>query len=232
MTACATPSKALPVSDTGGPLLYGGSEIVVVAGPNIPQEYTDRCEVDARTALTRALSDYLKGLIVDAPAGRKMVFDGRVFDTYPDNEVEAKFPSAFISVVGPATYDAASLVPNLNPFAKLDLPDGRYLVQLSELTAIVVVDVWATDIKGRAALVNALESALCPFDWMYGVRLDVPYYYGARATYELRNIEYTDGDEMSARRFRRAQLELNASIPVIRLVGYPDARPRIDLDVQ
>ncbi len=232
MTACATPSKALPVSDTGGPLLYGGSEIVVVESPNEPLVYTDRCEVDARTALTKALSDYMKGLVIDGAAGRKMVFDGRVFETYPDNEVEAKFPSAFISVVGPATYDAASLVPNLNPFARLSLPDGRYLVQLSELTAIITVDVWATDTRGRSAIVNALESAFCPFDWMYGLRLTVPYYYGTRATYEMRNVEYSDGDEQTARRFRRALIELNASIPVIRSVGYPDARPRIDLTVQ
>ena len=231
MASC--PPRPAPVSpswDGPAPFLYGGTDVSPVLRPSAVPTPTTRQECDARTALTRGLARYLAGLEVQGNAGRVLAFGGRVYESWADPEVQATFPSAVVLGSGPARYDASRLVPST--VGRIALPDGRAVIAASEMELTLSVDVWATDSRARAALVGGLESALCPNEWRYGLLLDLPFYFGARAAYELTAVEYQDSEEGATRRYRRALISLVGTVPVYRLTMLPEARPRQSLTVE
>lgn len=231
MASC--PPRPAPISpswDGPGPFIYGGSDVTPVLRPASMPTPTARQECDARTAITRGLARYLAGLEVQGNAGRVLTFGGRVGESWADPEIQAQFPSAVVLGIGPAQYDASRLVPST--VGQLALPDGRAILASSELAMTVALDVWATDSRARAALVAGLEAALSPVEWRYGLLLDLPFYFGARASYEPQSIEYQDSEDGATRRYRRALITLAASVPVYRLVTLPGARLRQSITVE
>ena len=231
MSSCPPNQAPLsPVMNAPGPLFYGGSDVTPVLRNNTPPVITNRHETDARTALTRGLAMYLRGLEFDGGAGRILALGNRVFESYADPEVQAAFPSALVSSDTPGTYDASRLTPG-EPVDRAQTNEGNALISTSEFVLDMVIDIWATEARSRVALVAGMEHALSPTDWMYGLRLDLPYYFGARAGYELQSVQYVDSEESATRRYRRASMVVSGRVPVYRFAAMPVARPRLTLDV-
>lgn len=230
--SCPPIGPPIPVMDAPGPLFYGGTDVTPVLRPDVPPTITNRHETDARTALTRGLARYLAGLVFEGGAGRILAFQGRVFESYADPETQAQFPSAVVLSDQPAQYDASRLTPGAPVDRLPQTPEGNALLSTSELTLDLTVDVWATENRSRSALVAGLEHALSPTDWMYGLRLDLPFYFGARAGYELQSVQYIDSEDAATRRYRRASLVVSGRVPVYRIVPLPVARARYDLSVR
>jgi len=228
--SCPPIGPPIPVMDAPGPLFYGGTDVTPVLRPDVPPTITNRHETDARTALTRGLAMYLRGLEFDGGAGRILAFGNRVFESYADPEVQAAFPSALVSSDTPGTYDASRLTPG-EPVDRAQTNEGNALISTSEFVLDMVIDIWATEARSRVALVAGMEHALSPTDWMYGLRLDLPYYFGARAGYELQSVQYVDSEESATRRYRRASMVVSGRVPVYRFAAMQVARPRLTLDV-
>jgi hypothetical protein len=100
------------------------------------------------------------------------------------------------------------------------------------MTLNLTIDVWSTENRARMSLVAGLEQALSPVEWMFGVRIDLPFYFGARAEYEPISVQYQDSEESATRRYRRAILVVSGRVPVYRIIPLPRARPRVDLVVR
>lgn len=188
---------------------------------------TSRCEVDSRTALTRGLADYLAQLTFDGPSGRHHWLR-KVYSEWPDPENVAEYPSAIVFSDAIGTYDASRLSPGMN---KDDVVSpSTYLLQTTELILPITIDCWATDVVQRRELAMAIEAAMVPVSWKYGVTLELPYYYGVRATFEMQSSRYMDSDVDAVRRYRRVIFSVRGCVPVVRAISAPMARPAVRVD--
>jgi hypothetical protein len=196
-----------------------------ILSPSDKQSLTANQETDARTALTRGMKEYLESLATVSFGATPRAFTfKRVFDTWPESEDKIQFPSAAVLGVGAGSYDASSFTPG----AAVQVLGGT-LLKLSELTQPIEITVWNTDGVQRASATMLLESALSPVNFMYGVRLELPHYFNARATYEPVAVDYDDSPEDALRRYRRTRVRLSATVPVIKSVSLPLAAVRFML---
>lgn len=187
-------------------------------------------ETDCRTALTRGLKEYVEQLSGIAPGGREVVFK-QVLQTWAEPETPSRFPSAVVYGTVDGTYDASRFTPGVNAKHRIPAPDGRYLMQMAEYVTDLSLEVWCTDPAERADFAMFLEDALNPTDFMYGFRLVLPHYFNARASFEMKALAYADTEEEAKRRYRRAVFTLEGRVPLIKLVGFPLAKPEKRLDV-
>jgi hypothetical protein len=184
-------------------------------------------DVDCRTALTRALAEYLMDTVdVDAIGGRNITFK-HVFQSWSEPEQEAKYPSAIVYAQSPGVYDASKFSPSATPKLQLAAPDSRYMLTMAEFVLDLAVEIWCTDPKERMEITNACEHAFLALDNMYGIILELPYYYGLRAVYELKSMQYLDSEEEAMRRYRRAIFILTAQVPIVRLASIPTSKTRL-----
>jgi hypothetical protein len=204
------------------------SRLVTVSSD--PTLYTDVQEVDARTALARGLAEYIAQLRVDAPGGRHIQFK-RVFPHWAVPEEDARYPSAIVYSTATGVYEPARLTPSLpDSRNKIVGSTNSYLISASSLQLNLTVEIWATDPEERSALVMNLERLLNPVDWMYGFRLELPYYFNQRATFSLLDMSYDDSEENAMRRYRKASFTMASEVPVCNVFKYPMAKPRFRLD--
>lgn len=198
-----------------------------LVGAGEKQILTLNRETDARTAVTRGLAEYLRGLSITAEGGRLCRFV-EVFENWAEPEEVAKYPSAVIYATEGGTYDASTLTPKT-----LEVPGTtQYIREISELMQPLMLEVWSTDPMERMALVAMLEDALDPHEYMTGLRLALPHYHNQRATFEKMNMTYDDSIELAQRRWRRAIFSLNANVTQLRVVGtIPKLNARLDLQV-
>jgi hypothetical protein len=226
----------------------GGDEHTVIAaqpGPPItglvpPKAgapvHTAICETDSRTALTRGLAEYIAQLVREQDDGRELRFQ-RVFYNWADTEDVAEYPSAIAYTKAPGTYEVTgSATPS--PTQRLADPDGRYVISPMEYSAMITLDVYATDNEERTGLVAMLENAVNPYvgRGVFGFTLELPHYFNARATFEPSKMGYVDSEVAAIQRERVAMIDFVARVPVISLVSFPDAKPSfklaaIDVDV-
>ena len=193
----------------------GGARLV--SAPGTAPTLTLRQESDARTAACRGLKEYVEQLEWAMPGGRLLRF-ARVLDTWASAEVEARYPSAIVEAGPDGDYDAA----RFTPVAEEDRVEGRVLVQTCEFRGELRVGVWATDSKERAGLVAMLESRLmAPTLWMFGTMLELPHYFGVRATYEPVGVSYDDSSENALRRHRVATVRVRCSMPMVAVTDVP-----------
>lgn len=196
--------------------------------PSVPTRFTGNVEVDARTALTRGLAEYIEQLSFNMQGGRALRFK-RTFDAYSEPEQLVAYPSCVVMTTGAAQYEARSFTPTMNFDCRLPAPDGRYLVVSADYTQDITVQLWANDPPERQGLVQMLELALNPVMYRYGFVLELPFYFNQRAVYELKDMSYEDSEEDSVRRYRKASFTLKGTVPLTRLVSAPDAKPAFDL---
>lgn len=186
---------------------------------------------DSRTALTRGLADYIATLVTETDDGRLLRFE-QVFDVWAEPENIAIFPSAIAYTTSPGVYESKSLGGGLNSNCAIPAPDGRFLVTPAEYVVDITVEIWATDIQERMLLVSAMEDLFNPFIGQYGFTLQLPHYHNVRATYELLQMGYMDSETSAIRRDRRAVFTLSGSVPVVKLVIVPTAKPSVTVVVE
>jgi len=201
----------------------GGSYLITRAQE--PTQFTANQETDARTALTRALAEYLSQLSYDDEGGRVLRFE-RVFQTWAEPEDEGVYPSAYVGASGDGSYEDARLSPSVPSDQRLNLPDGRYIVSGSDLAIDLVIEVRCTDPEARVALSAMLERDLNPVDWRYGFMLVMPHYFNQRGCFELMSSGYQDSETTAQQRLRVATFSIKARVPVTRLRAYPKAQLR------
>lgn len=204
----------------------GRSRLLTTA--SVPTRFTANVEVDARTALTRGLAEYIEQLSFTAAGGRALRFK-RVLDGYAEPEQLVSYPSCIVMTTGAAQYEARSFTPTMDYSCRLPPPDGRYLVVSSDYVQDLTVQLWATDPAERQGFVQMLELALNPVLYRYGFVLELPFYFNQRAVYELKDLSYEDSEDDSVKRYRKASFTLKGTVPLTRLVSAPDAKPAFDL---
>lgn len=186
-----------------------------------PVAYTDVQETDARTALARALAEYVRQVEVVGLGGRAVKL-AAVRDEWAEPDEKARYPYACVDAEGAQQYDSSGLQPKITPVTAV-AQAGRhaYIIHQSNLTATLRLGVWCTDKEQRVAVCAALERAFWPVTFTSGFRLDMPHYFGARARFEARSGEYADAPDEALRGHFRVSFVLAAEGPVIRLERRP-----------
>lgn len=205
------------------PLPPTSASVRLITKADDEQSWTDRRETDARTAILRGLSEYLSQLTYVAEGGREISFKN-VFDSWAEPEDEAVYPSAVVRSDAEGKYDDSSLSITVN--SKIRVPDGRFVVSPCEYVLDIMIIMWATDPIERSDIFQMVEDAMNPVDYMYGFKLELPFYFNARAQYELMSGTYDDAPDSALQRYRRGSMSVRANVPVVRLVELPGAKPK------
>lgn len=186
------------------------------------QKHTFVREEDARSALARGLKDYLETLSITWGAGRLLRWD-HVSIEWAEPEDPGNYPALSIVGEGEGTYEenAQELLSVVDETGALD----GYLKQSSELKQTFNLIVWANDPAERSGLVAALEDALEPVDWMQGLRLELPYYFNARAGYAKLSVSYTDDAASAQSRARNASIMVTGYVTQYVPTILPPLRP-------
>lgn len=216
-----------PIEPSNPPRLAVPGETSLVVDSEAQIVLTNREETDAIGAMRRGLAEYLATVSKDVAGARVQLHD--VFEEWATSEDDnVRYPSAAVLLAnGNVIYDAHSLSPTING----QLPDGRTVVKVSEAATDFVVEVHCSTPGERLAMAMLLEEALNPVDWMYGFRLDLPHYFGQRATFALASADLND-DETSARHGLRAlRARLSGQVSVVRPRRLAPASPQLKLDV-
>lgn len=198
-------------------------------------------DMDARTALTRGLAEYLIGLESPGADGR-MAFLRVAFDVWPEPEAVPRYPSALVYSAERMRYDSASMTPRvfdvaqrppapsplLDPLASLSLaPRRKALKQACECVLQVTVNIEVTDKNMRPMIAGMLERALTPDPSRYNLVLELPHYHGARASYELLESVYVDSAEVALRNQPAVLFVLEARAPLLSVIEVASASPRV-----
>jgi hypothetical protein len=203
-------------------------------------------DMDARTALTRGLAEYLVGLDGPGAAGREAFFRA-AFDTWPEPETVPRYPSVLVYSSERLRYDSSSMTPRvfdvgqpispLNSFlsppgAKLSLAPIRRALKLAcECVLQLMVELEVADKAMRPSVVGMLEQALTPDPSRFNLVLELPHYHNARASYELVESTYVDSPEMAIRNQPTAIFILEARVPLLSVVQVASASPRVTSEV-
>lgn len=197
-------------------------QTTLVRDPDFRPQLTGVRETDVHTAMARGLAEYLGQQQIEI-GGRLLRLT--TFSTWAEPEQNVSYPAAGVGA-GTGKYDR-SFSPNLITTVAGDVRLFAY----SEFAQEITVELWATDPKERSYLVAMIEEALNPVDWMYGMRLHLPFYHGATATYELTNSQYSDSSDDAAKKYRKATFTISGNIEAIRVLSLPLSQPRARVDV-
>lgn len=194
----------------------------LVRDPSTQVELTAYRETDVHTALARGLAEYIGQQSIEI-GGRKLQLT--TYTTWAEPEDQVRYPAAVVG--GEAgVYDRG-----FTPSLQTTISKNVRLMATTEFAQDLMLEVWATDPKERAYLACMVEEALNPVDWMYGMRLILPFYHGAPATYQLMSSQYVDSSDDAMAKYRRAQFTIKGNVTAYRLLEFPDAYPRPRVDV-
>lgn len=193
----------------------GQTRAITEAGDR--EKLSTYCEEDVRTAIARGLREYLEQLSIDWK-GRPLRFV-EVMQTWADNEQPTKFPSAVLVASEQLAYDRSNLSPQVVRAAS-----GEGLRFVCEGVQQFRLVIWANDKVERAGLVAMVESAMTPTTWMYGLRLELPFYFNARARYEPLGVAYDDASDSAQKRWRIATMTITGVLPQIAFTPRPTAK--------
>jgi hypothetical protein len=201
----------------------------LIRDQSAPPSYTAVRLTDTRTALTRGLAEYLAQLSVEGEGSGRDLWFRQVFETWPEPETQAQYPAAIVYAPDLGSYDSSKFTPMPNARNRL-AGTNMYLLSHSEFVQDLRVEIWTTDLVSRREIVSGLEAAFNPVSWMYGFKLELPHYYNERAVFELKSMRYMDTEEDAMRRYRKAEFVLTASVPLVNVFEFPEAKPKFRLD--
>jgi hypothetical protein len=75
-----------------------------------------------------------------------------------------------------------------------------------------------------------LEDAMVPEISSFSLKLGLPHYFGLISVFALIDISLEDSENDAAQGRRKAMVTVSASVPVVKLVGLPYAKPRVVLE--
>ena len=189
----------------------------VILDPDDRQVLTFIRYVDARTALARGLKEYFEQGAIDWINGRRLAF-ANVLQTWAEPETPAQFPSLVILGSAEAAYEESG-ARRSSEITKVEDGTNRYVRFSSELTQTFDLQIWTSDPTARSGLVALIEDMLEPTDFMAGLRLELPYYFGVRASYEKIGLSYVDDESDAQRRWKLAVIHLHGTICQIVPIG-------------
>lgn len=195
-------------------------------------DITSRRVTDCRTALTRALAQYIEDYCKISPTnGRDDIKLKKVLDTYAEPETLAEYPSACVYAEGTGQYgrSGGSLGPIETPEDSIGTTSyvymGDYQIQLK-------VEVWCDSPQERMMFSMALENILHPYEWLAGMRLKLPHYHNVVGIYGLASSMYEDEAADDLRRYRKLALTVDAQCPFIRAFTLAELQPRAQVDME
>jgi hypothetical protein len=194
----------------------------LVRDPNFRPELTAYRESDVHTAMARGLAEYLSQQSIDI-GGRLLRLT--TFSTWAEPEQNVSYPALGVGA-GSGKYARG-----FTPKVVSTIANEARLFGYSEFEQELTLELWATDPKERSYLVAMIEEALNPVDWMYGMRLLLPFYHSTTATYELNTSQFEDSSDDAMKKYRKASFSVTGSIQTLRLLTLPKAQPRARLDV-
>lgn len=221
---CGAPAPA-PIQPTRNSVqLKPGARpaTVLVRDPSTAPQLTGYRETDAHTALARGLAEYLGQQSIEI-GGRKLQLT--TYTTWAEPEDQVRYPALVVG--GETGIYSRGFTPSLQTTIQNDVR----LMAVTEFEQDLNLEIWATDPKERAYLGTMVEEALNPVDWMYGMRLLLPFYHGAPATYQLMSSQYVDSSDDAMAKYRRVQFTVRGNVTVYRLLDFPAAHPRSQVDV-
>lgn len=188
---------------------------------------TDIRVTSASRAPVRALAEYLETIRFPEPTGGSdkflVVKDGKA-----DVEDIADYPAAVVYAEGPVRYGLEDGA--LEPVDMLDIEGARALM-VGEISMTVLVHVWTNEDEHREIVLQALEDAFSPVEWMSGFQLEMPHYYNCRAQYQLSEMVFEDSPDDVQRRYRKLSAQLTVRSPYVRLFSIPKLEPRNRVEV-
>lgn len=187
----------------------------LIASSSDEQRLTNVRREAAGDALLRGLREYLEPAAINwNGALLRWARTGTRWGSTEEGWVPEQLPALIVVAPEPMEYDATNMSPRPVRVEGTDL----WLRRSSEIQARLQLQVWARSDTERGGLVALVQDMLEPNDWMTGTRLELPYYFGARATYEKLDITYLDAvaDPMP---WRRADIAVLASVPELVPVG-------------
>ena len=201
-----------------------GMRMRLITDPRDREKTTFVRQCDCRTAVARGLKEYIEDLSIDWTNGKHLAFT-EVLEVWGDevNPADMK-QSCVVNGVGEGTYLDTQLSPTLQ---RCEDGTNRVVKIVGEFEQEFDVLIWSDTPTNRVALVSMVEDALDPVDWMCGMRLELPFFFGARATYDSANVVYIDTADDAQKRYRVASIHVTASVAHIIPVG-----PRPNLIVQ
>ncbi len=209
----------------GDPL--GTTKLIIAVDDE--QTLTIDREADAADAVTRGLAEYFHSLesTIDGTAVRFK----QVFSVWATPEDIATYPSAVVLKEGEVTYGDSSFTPQISQ-TEVKGVARSYLVSPCEIEMVVGVEIWTTDERERARIMAMIEDAIFPVEFMYGFRLELPFYFNARASFEPIGATFEDNPENAKTRQRKVTQRFNVTMPVYRLItDIPKAKGRVRLSL-
>lgn len=190
----------------------------LVREPEYDVKLTAYRETDAHTAMARGLAEYLGQQVIEI-GGRRLQLT--TFTTWAEPEDAVRYPAAAIGA------DVGVYSRGFTPSYEKTIEGDVRLLAVSEIEQNLQIDLWATDPKERSFLCTMIEESLNPVDWMYGMRLTLPFYHNAVAVYEMLSSQYLDSSDDAMAKYRRAQFTVRSTMTTYRLLNFPDAHPRV-----
>lgn len=211
------PRNSQPLRPAARPASYA------VLDPEEKPQLTLVRDTDVSTALARGLAEYLGQQRIEV-GGRRLNL--MAYSTWAEPEQAVSYPAIAVAPSS-GTYDRS-----ISPVTLIEqLDHDLRLVAFTELESELTLELWATDPRERTYLCAMIEEALSPTDWMYGLRLVLPFYHSAVATYELKTCQYMDNAEDAMAKYRKAQFTIEAVTTVYRVQSIPDSKPVFRLEV-
>lgn len=168
----------------------------------------------AKKALARGLADYLRRVRVSV---QDRTFQFRyVLDHWPTTDQVADFPACVILANEQTDYTMDEM--STRSFKRVD--ESLHLLQdVGQVRSPLVIDALLRDDAERELACMAIEAAMSPVDWMCGLRLTLPYYHNAVASYQLQTCSYEDNTDDANRGFRRLNMTVGGETTMYRYRG-------------
>ncbi len=238
-TTCGAP--VAPVNWPSQPALLPPSEVGtrVVTDPHDNPPLRPWAETDEHTALTRGLSEYLSLAVNRVGPGGKIYRFQATYDRWAEPNENAVYPYAVVFGDDDGKFDpSAGLSPEIAAEFQSDAGNTRQaLYRTSEYEQMLNVQVTATDPIERSFLTLLTREAMTPASatgvgaFMYGLRLWLPHYYGALATYEPIGYGFVENSEVQMRRDRTTVLKVKAKVGSYTLTTQPIGTPTFQINV-
>lgn len=196
-----------------------------------PRDQPPPQTVDGRTVALRILKKYVSELKFYRPGGKDrdgrpcppiefQVLPANIHIEWPDDPVELQtsFPSIVFLSQSAAEYAAIGLATNYDEESVDRFAPGTMVQIQSEFTETFALEIWADSKAQRRSLLAGLETALTPFETMYGIRFRMPDYYDQLVCFSLGSRNLVD-DDLGTKNRRRAQLLIEMRFNVVALVN-------------
>lgn len=198
------------------------------------QRYFAHRECDTLTAVIRGLREYLEQVAIECGSGYESVFKA-VHESAAYTEDRNDYPGATVSPAAEAEYYGSAMNAQIDRTKVCeDVPatspgiTRAFLSSATDLRASLSFDMASTTLEERAAVVAAVQNAMEPVTWTYGIRLELPHYHHARASYTPMGITFSQDPQKG---LWLATMRVQARCPVIKVHFAPEAQVRVKVQV-